>query len=328
MKKLMFTVRIVLLFPYITAFLFLSCSKDNSEPEDENPAETIGAWTKLNKGVSLPGWESLYCFQNEDSVYAIFQDGALFSFSQTDINVSQKTSFPKSGNTGTVFAAIPLSNKFYIFNTFDDSIYTYHKDQWSLIGGRPLYTIQYGGPMFGLPYSNSIYLFMSKISTSYDLLSGVWTPKAEIPEYYEDENHTNHVVYEGGLMAGTSLNNRVFILLSGGDIFEYDFENDQWLHITKYPGTIMEKIVYFSKNNKIYVGLSHVYRGDSYNRKWLENELWSFDINSEIWTEEQNIPFDLEYGKVLTYFHDNKLYFGHAPLTKHYHLYSFDTVTK
>ncbi len=86
----------------------------------------------------------------------------------------------------------------------------------------------------------------------------------------------------------------------------------------------MEQTICFSADNKLYFGLSHVYRGEVYTKKWMENELWSYNVNTGEWAEEQNIPFDLEYGKVFTYLYNNKLYLGHAPLSKHYHLYCFD----
>jgi len=319
----MFRAGIILLFPLIT-FLVFSCSKEDPQPEEEKASETIGAWTKLNKGVSLPGWESLFAFQNGDNIYTVFQDGALFAFNARNFEVEQKASFPLSGTDRSEFIAVYANNRHYVYSTIDNNLYSYFDNTWTIENELPFYYPQYGGYTLTVPRSGSLYFLRGAKPYRYNLTEGNWIELASIPEYYENEDKTEFVVYERGSVTGAVLNGIPYLLTSGGDVFQYDFEGDQWHHVTKFPGSLMEKTIGFSAGNKLYFGLSHVYRGEVFNKKWMENELWSYNVYTGEWVEEQNIPFDLEYGKVFTYFYNNKLYLGHAPLTKHYHLYCFD----
>jgi N-acetylneuraminic acid mutarotase len=300
-----------------------SCSKE-TPTNDEVAEETIGAWTNMNKSVTLPGWEDLYCFEYADRFYALFQDGSLYSFNMEALEVVQENNFPGSGNTGTKFNAVNLQNVSYIFNSIDNKLYRFEDGKWTVHCDLPFYYDGFGGYYQGLTFSNSLYLLSSNLSYRYIPETNEWFELAEIPDYYESEDHMTHIVYAGYTINGTVVNNKAYVISSVGDIFCYNPESDNWEYITKYPGVILDRIVCFSSDNKIYFGLSHIDHSPSYFEKWLENELWSYDLSADTWNEEEKIPFELPPNECFYFQFNDKLYFGYAPLPNYYQLYRFD----
>lgn len=300
---------------------FMSCS-EVAIVDDEEKLESIGSWTKLNKGVALPGTQGFNCFLNGDNVYVLFQESEFFSFNTNSFEVYTETNFPVSGNSGTQYAAAQLGPNFYVFNTFDNKIYSYTEGNWCEVTDLPKAFIPFGGPMHSFVFENSMYLPGKKCK--YNLSSGLWSEVAEAPDYWESEDHTQYIAYGGYFFAAVFYNQKAYMIKTEGDIFEYNPATDSWEHLTKYPGIILDRIVCFASANTLYFGLSHIDHSPSYNEEWLINDLWSFSLISKKWNMEEAIPFDMPHGELFSYFTNNKCYIGHAPLTKYYHLYSYE----
>lgn len=315
----------IILESFICLMFICVVSCTTVEPEEEIVLpETIGSWTKLNQGIALPGIEDMYCFDRGDSIFALFQDGGLFSFTIETLEQQKEKKLPLTAwNTGVRYTAVSSGTTTYVVSSLDNKLYSLRNNQWTEVCEMGFRHDSFGGYYHGYISDNTIYLLSSSYSVAYDLNTGVWTDKSSSPEYWEDENHMNHVVYGGYSMNGLTYKGKVYIVKSEGDIFEYDPAIDKWTHLAKYPGVILDEIVCFAAGNSLCFGMGHIDHSPSYMEKWLENELWSLDLATLNWEEQEKIPFELEHGKLFYFYKNERLYLGHAPLTKYYNLYTY-----
>jgi hypothetical protein len=298
------------LFAGITLFILTGCKKET--PENLPVGITIGAWTDLQKGISVDGWGYAYCISNGNKGYAILDEGVFFEIDFENGFNRKRTNFPVHGSTGATFTLVHLNDSVLVFSNMSKTIYQYRDGSWSNHSIMPSFMNQFWGYYHGISASDNLYLVSSARSYRYSETAKAWEIIESMPST------------QSGSIAGTNLNGKAYIVRSKGEVFEFDPETENWTYITDYPGRILNRLVSFSQGNKIYFGLSHIDHSPSYKEYWFDNKLWSFDIHTKTWKEEEKYPFELSYGRFLSFFINGKLYVGHEPLKGYYQLYSYD----
>ena len=107
------------------------------------------------------------------------------------------------------------------------------------------------------------------------------------------------------------IGDKAYMIMSDGDIYEYDFVSKVWSIETTYPGQKNSRFVYFSFNNKIYMGLS-IKASTTDMANSMHQDFWSYDLTLGIWNEVEPFPKKLEDGKIFFFFSNSKLYLGHG----------------
>jgi len=149
--------------------------------------------------------------------------------------------------------------------------------------------LYYGLSIFADNYS------LTNLFWVYDRPSKTWVSKQPFPSFSSTR-----------AVASFTIGNRGYVLFKDRVFCEYNPDTDTWTRLASFPAarTDLSGMVYFTMNNKGYVGLGGLY----YNTV-IYNDLWSYDPLSNAWVQSAIIPYSGRYNAI-SFVINNKAYIG------------------
>lgn len=252
-----------------------------------------------------------------DYGYLLFPSSSALIYDQVKNEFSIIPDFPVEGNSATRYSAVSDGNTQYFLSNINNNLYKLEAGIWSIKSTLPFNYAGFSKYYSGLAVSGNIYILSSYKSYMFNPNTNIWQPKAIIPNSIS--------------AGGTYLNDNAYVITTDKNIWEYNVSTDNWVIKTKFPGILIDKIISFSYENKIYFGLSyhdHYFDPAYYNgAAWMDRKLWSYDLLSNQWSALEDFPADLPPGVLFYFFLKDKFYVGSGYGTD-YKLWKFDASKK
>jgi hypothetical protein len=268
------------------------------------------AWSLEMSDVVMDGWFESHGFSDNVSGYILFQSSDMYSFNPEKKEIYKSVNFPFTGNSGTLFTGATVGAGHYLFSSINSYLYKLQSGTWSYQSNVPFKYGNFGGYYHGFSVSDSIFILSTYKSYMYNLQTNAWQAKSILP-----------VGYTGWSVGGTEIKNKAYVMTTDKKIWEYNTNTDSWIMKTVYPGVFYDRIIAFSFNNKIYVGLSsHDYYVES---NWLDKKFWIYDPVLNKWSRSHDFPAYVDSGDLFYFVIKSKLYVGDGRSGK-YRIWKFD----
>lgn len=163
--------------------------------------------------------------------------------------------------------------------------YDFTSNQWSSIASIP-----FGESTTSLAFSinDKAYVGLGGLGNNfwqYDSNSNTWTQLPNFPGLNRENAVSFSVNGKGYVGLGNQINNMVSDL---NDFWEFDPATNTWIQLSDFPGGSRRAATAFTIDNKAYVGLGA--RNNGINGSTVLSDVWSFNANSNTWTQKANMP--------------------------------------
>jgi hypothetical protein len=252
-------------------------SKDNivctSKPEYFNALKSFppSPWCAASFKNDT-GYDRSFGFSINNKPYVIFQNNSFYGIQDQSV-LSQKASFPLSGNTGVEYAIFSIGKYAYFKSSNSVDLYRYDSDinSWENLGTTNLstYIKYFGGQVNGIGY-----FFNTRNSYRYD----VNTNSFALLSNYQEEEFINSF----------QTNSNIYAINKNFEIRKFNTSTGNWEYKATYPGKKSESVVSFVHNNKAYVGLAYNYHFPG-NESFYD--MYELNLETNNWKQLASFPY-------------------------------------
>lgn len=239
---------------------------------------------------------------NEGIVYVLSQGKEFYELNLQSNQVKVLPEPNTLGNSlGSDLASFILSDTIYFYHNSNNGQlfkYNYNSMQWSApsdltIGG------ELRGDVHGFSYQNVGYLLTEDSLFEFDNKNNKWNKLHSFSPV--DVTKIHHA------------QSSAYVFLKNHELWNFDFINNVWTLVTKFPGDKEGPIISFLINDKIYAGLSYSKR-----------DFWQYSTDTDEWVEIESFPLPNSGSNRKLFEANSKGYFGFAFGFRRSILFSFD----
>lgn len=244
----------------------------------------------------LDGENQPFFGSGTDKGYLLFEDGRYFEFNPESNSFTQGPNFPSPG--ANMFLT-EVNGDVYVVSSGtrgDGGMFRLSGGTWLALSDLAFLISGSDHRVIMESPDGNIYLVTRDQNYMFDLRTNRWEWKPSLAR--------NLIEFVGGSVSDS----KAYFVSDVDDIWEFDPNGDRWQFFeTFYPGSIQDRLMSFSHNNRIYFGVTH--RTRFFEREeTFDRSLRSLDPVSKQWRFEARFPKSLEAGTLSYFYLNGKFY--------------------